>query len=284
MRPPLPKSPVEQFRELLAASPEQREELLARKKKASADVIRANLKEFDSVSPNERELLLRVLQLHQYLVPMLSMAPSERGPFMGNVPMEDRALLEDRLKAWDGLPAEARQVLLADKRSLNYFIQLQRAPAAKRGEFMGTVPESDRQAFEEQFRRWLALPEDIRSKTTAEFQRFFELSSEEREKTLRRLSGVERRQMNETLQLFASLPPEQRTRCLAAFRRFSGMTTEERAGFLSNATRWRELDPDERAAWRRLVLALSKPPSTPPLPSGRTEMVAGTNLPPSRLP
>lgn len=283
-KPPLPKSPVDQFRELLAATPEQREEFLSRKKPASAELIRTNLKEFDALSPNERELRLRMLQLHQHLVPLMQTPVADRGPFLAVVPGEDRALLEDRLKAWDSLPESVRQILLADKRSLNQFIQLQKTPAASKPEFIRTLPEEDRRAFESQFKQWLALPEEVRSQTTREFQQFFELSPAEREKTLRRLSDVERRQMSETLRVFASLPAEQRDRCLGAFRRFSGMNATERAEFLGNAARWRELDPDERAAWRRLVQVLSKPSLTPPLPGGRSEVIAGTNLPPSRLP
>lgn len=282
VRPPLPKSPVDQFRELLSATPEQREEILAQKKPEARELIRANLKQFDAVSPNERELLLRVLQVHQHLIPLLQAPVEERAGLLAAAPVEDRRVLEDRLKAWDGLPAEARQVLLADKRSLNYFIQLERVPAADRGQFIGRLPEPVRQAFESQFQRWSALPEDVRSKTTSEFQKFFELTPDEREKTLRRLSDVERRQMAETLKLFADLPPEQRARCLTAFRRFSGMSESERADFLRNAARWRDLDPDERAGWRRLVNSISKPPPLPPIPMGRHEMVAGTNLPPNR--
>lgn len=285
VNPPLPKSPVDQFRELLAATPEQRDEYLARKKPAAAELIRTHLKEFDVLSPNERELRLRVLQLHQHLVPLMQLPPAERGALMAVVPKEDRVLLEDRLKAWDALPESARQVLLADKRSLNQFIQLQKASVTSSAPFPGALAEADRKAFEAQFQQWLALPEDIRAKTTREFEQFFELSPTERDKTLRRLSDVERRQMSETLRMFASLPVEQRERCLGAFRRFSGMNAQERAEFLSNAARWRELDPDERAAWRRLVQVLSKPSLSPPLPGGRSgTMVASTNVPPNRLP
>lgn len=278
-KPPLPKPAVEQIRELLSASPEIRERYLAQKSPKAAALIRVSLKQFESASANERELLLRVLQLHQQLVPLLQAEPKDRAQLLAQTPEEDRGLLEDRLKSWDGLPAEARRFLLTNPRSLNYFIQIQRTPTSGRDELLGQLPEADRRAFETQFERWLELPDSVRAKTTSEFAKFFELTPSEREKTLRRLSEVERRQMAETLKIFAEMPPQQRSRCLSAFRKFSGMSANERNEFLQSAARWREMDPDERAAWRRLVSSLSSMPPMPPIPQPRSFLVA-TNQPP----
>lgn len=286
-RPPLPKTAVEQFRELLAASPEKREEYLSKKKPASAELIRASLREFDQLTPNERELRLRVLQLHQNLAPLLQAGVTERGQLLAEVPAEDRPLLEDRLKAWDGLPESARQVLLTDKAALNHFIQLQRPQSPRQADAapaLPAIPDSSHAAVEAQFEKWQALPEDVRARTIAEFQRFFELTPTEREKTLRQLSEAERREMARTLKTFENLPPEQRDRCVRAFRKFAGMTASERAEFLRSASHWREMDPDERAAWRRLVNTLAAPRTAPPIPQippARSQLVA-TNAPGER--
>jgi hypothetical protein len=130
------------------------------------------------------------------------------------------------------------------------------------------VPEVERL-----FKAWKARPERERHEALANFQRFFDLTAAERERTLRTLSEPERKQMEQTLASFAALPPEQRERCVRAFRRFAGMTPEERAGFLQSATVWEKMTPGEREAWRRLVKTLPAPPPLPPLP-GRPTVTA----------
>ncbi len=107
------------------------------------------------------------------------------------------------------------------------------------------------------------LPPEKRQQMYNNFQRFFELTDTDKQKTLNVLSPVERQQMLRTLQAFQRLPKSRRDECLQSFGRFASMTGEERQGFFKNAERWKELSPAERQAWRNLV---NRFPPLPPMP------------------
>lgn len=265
--PPLPppvKSLAEQFRELLAAPPAQRRTLLTGKSVAAQNIIMVKLREFESLPPDQRELRLQVAQLQFYLSPLLRAEINSRSNLLSHAPAADRPLLEDRLKAWDALPAETRREILDSERSLSYFVRQETADPAQLASVLDRVSPPARPEVEAQFARWRALPADERARKTANFQRFFDLSEREQTRTLSRLTDAERQPMERTLARFESLPPEQRERCVRAFRQLAAMSPNERADFLRDAARWQAMSADERAAWRRLVQHASRPPLPPP--------------------
>lgn len=280
-RPPLPtvKAPAQVFRELLAASPDQRAVFLAARSEKSRELITAKLDEFAALSPEERELRLRVAQLQFFLSPLLQLEPAARTNLLANVPDDDRPLILERLKAWDALPAETRRDILESERSLSHFV---RQPAADPRELAAVVtraPAAARPEIEAQLRRWLDLTPAERARKTANFQRFFDLTEAERQRTLQQLSTTDRAQMEATLRAFESLPPEQRDRCVRAFRKFAGLSVTERAEFLRNAEKWQAMSAGERSAWRRLVdRAFNQPPLPPPLQlQGSRNLLVATN-------
>jgi hypothetical protein len=274
--PPIPKPPVEQFRELLSASPAERERLLTNRAPESQALIRAKLNEFTALTPDERELRLRVAQIQFYLSPLLRQPSATRAEDLANVPVEVRPLLVDRLKAWDQLPPDARATLLENEKSLGWFSQIERLPAADQRQVLQQVPEKDRALVESQLAHWQTLSPEVRRRAFSDFDTFFRLSGPERVRTLRTLSEAERRQMEATLRDFAELDPAQRDRCLRSFKRFADFTPAQRGQFLQNAARWAALTPNEREAWRKLVNTL--PPMPPmPLPPGERTSIAGTN-------
>jgi hypothetical protein len=112
---------------------------------------------------------------------------------------------------------------------------------------------------------WNALPEAQRQKMTAQFNRFFELTPEEKQETLNTLSDAEREQMKKTLQAFDNLPAWQRAECVRSYAKFASMNAVEKQEFLKNAERWSQMSPEERQAWRDLVVNV---PQWPPLPPG----------------
>ena len=105
-----------------------------------------------------------------------------------------------------------------------------------------------------------------------QFQRFFNLSLEEREKTLEKavLTRQEKAEIQRTLDQFARLDPTQRAVCLRSFARFTNLSEWDQAQFLKNASRWQSMTPEERRSWRRFlaeVTTLTPPGSeVPPLP------------------
>jgi hypothetical protein len=272
--PPLPKSPVEIFRELLAATPAEREQYLSTRSARSREIIEAKLREFGPLTPDQREIRLRVAQLQFHLSPLLRSPVAERAALLAQISEPERTLVEARLKAWDQLSSAAQADLLKNEKSLGWFIKLETVGPLDRMVLIGQMPPTAVPEVERQFKLWKARPERDRLEALANFQRFFDLTPAERERTLRTLSEPERRQMEQTLASFAAMPPEQRDRCVRAFRRFAGMTPVERAGFLQSATVWQKMTPNERDAWRRLVKTLPPPPPLPPLP-GRPAITAG---------
>ena len=284
--PPLPsaaKSPVDLFRELLAADPVHRTELLAGRPAAARELIEAKLKEFESLG-GEVEVRLRIAQLQFFLSPLLRAQPDQRASLLQRAPAEDRELLEERLKTWDTLSVDLRRDILESERSLKYFIRQEAADPKQLANALDRAPVPARGEIEAQFARWRAFSPEERARKTAQFQRFFGLSEAERDRTLSRLPDAERRQMEHSLARFAGLPQEQREQCLRAFRKIADLTDAERSEFLVNAAKWQAMSASERAAWRKVVQRVSGPPMPPPrlpipMPRGMNPAVAGTNTP-----
>ena len=280
--PPLPvlRSPVQTFRELLAAPVAQRTDYLAKKSSPARELIEAKLREFEALPPGERELRLQLAQLQFYLSPLLAASAGERPQLLAAAPEDVRPMLEARLRSWDALSADARQEILESEKSLSHFVRLESADPGRLADVVRQAPAATRPEVEAQLRRWLALSAPERARMTAGFQGFFGLTERERERTLRQLSSTDREQMEATLAAFGQLPAPQRQQCVEAFRKFSSLSPERRAEFLRDAARWQSLSAAERAAWRRVVQrAVEQPPMPGEAPfRGRSALVA-TNAP-----
>lgn len=271
--PPLPPltSPVDQFRALLALSPAARESHLTSRPPAIRLRILAKLQEYDAMKPDERELRLRNTQLRWYLLYFMQMPPANRASQLAEVPEAGRPFVQAHLNDWDKLPTDEQQDILKYEKLIENLIEqgLTNAIVA-RNVIPGNFKNLD--AF-------LKLPLEQRQQMYDGFQRFFELSDAEKEKTLGVLPPAERLQMEAALKKFAKLPKARRAQCLNSFTEFSSMSEAEREEFIRNAERWRELSPAERQAWRELVYRL---PKGPPLPPGIAMPPPLPPMPPAR--
>lgn len=280
--PPLPvlRSPVQTFRELLAAPVAQRTAYLAKKSGPARELIEAKLREFEALPPGERELRLQLAQLQFYLSPLLAAPTGERPQLLAAAPEDVRPMLEERLRSWDALPADARREILESEKSLSHFVRLESADPGRLADVVRQAPAATRPEVEAQLRRWLALSTTERARMTAGFQGFFGLTERERERTLKQLSSTDREQMEATLAAFGQLAAPQRQQCVEAFRKFSSLSPERRAEFLRDAAQWQSLSAAERASWRRVVQrAVEQPPMPAEIPfRGRPDLVA-TNSP-----
>lgn len=276
--PPARKSPTDLFRELLAAPPTDRERLLTNRTPAARTLISTKLREFEALSPDQREIRLRVAELQFYLSPLLQATPDARPRLLAIAPEEVRPLLEDRLTAWDALPDDRRSDLLDSELSLALFARLQITPPSTLTNILRDVPPARRAALESQLARWKVMTPEQRAQKATDFQRFFELRAGEQAKVLRMISPAERDQMERTLNQFHELPAEQRERAVRGFRKFLEMSATDRAEFLRNAAKWQAMTPAERDAWRRVVDRATHPAPLP-MPPERTRNrgVAMTN-------
>jgi predicted Fe-S protein YdhL (DUF1289 family) len=244
-------SPIDLFRQLLAMTPDERENYLTNRPPHVRERILEKVQEYEALDPDERELRLRATELQWYLIPLMRESPANRAERLAAIPQNLRELVEDRLEQWEILPPPLQQEFLDDERAVHYFTQINST---------NRLVWHDSNAA-----RWNALSEDERQKIIARVNQFFDLTPAEKQETLNTLSDAERQQMEKTLQSFEKLPPEQRIECVRAFVKFAGMSAVEKQEFLKNAARWSQMSPADRQTWRDLVTHV---PEWPPLPTG----------------
>ncbi|MCL4178863.1 MAG: DUF3106 domain-containing protein [Verrucomicrobia bacterium] len=264
--PPLPQSPVAQFRDWLKLDEANRAAVLSDKPEPVRRILLAKLAEYDAMDLGQREVRLRATELQYYVRPMLQFSPSERLRRLEQVPEEYRPLVEERLAQWDALDAGTRAELLTNAWAIRYFVRLETSADAEQAAFGHELSPQRRTQFETELTRWKALSPAQRRDISCAFHQFFELPAAKQHRALDSLPESERLQIEATLQAFAQLAPSQRQACLDSFRRFTGLTPDQRTDFLRSAERWKDMSSDDRATWRRLVTQL---PPLPPLPPSR---------------
>lgn len=264
--PPLPKSPVETFRELLAMNPDERKNAIASRPPETQKQILAKVREYLALMPDDRESRLRATELRWYLLPLLNTPATNRAAQIAFVPSDLRQIVEDRLAQWDGLAAATQKELMENELTSRFFAQFESSSPQQRTNLLAGISAQRRAQLEAGMARWSALSEEERRKTCERFDRFFELTPKEKEKALRTLTDAERQQMEKTLRTFEKLPKAQREICVRAFEKFASLSLEDRVQFFKNAERWVLMSQDERQAWRDLVAKVPVMPPPPPAP------------------
>lgn len=275
--PPLPLSPIEHFRQILAMTPEERAKAMEFRSPKARQFLEAKLKQYEALRPEERENRLRTLELRWHLVPLMKMAPSNRVARLETIPERDRGLVRDRLALWDKLSVELQRDVLVCEPAIAAFV----GPETRLSTSAAGSPLTPQQ--QENINRSTAylnsLPLGKRSDIYRSFQEFFELSEREKARTLdsiSTLSEAERQQMEQALQAFDRLPRDQREQCIEGFQKFSALTPRQRDEFLRSAERWEAMSAQDRKIWRSLV-ARKAVPAPPPLPPGAGFPSAGAN-------
>jgi hypothetical protein len=254
--PPVIKSPIAFFRELLDMTPSDRLAALSNRLPETRKQILAKVREYRSLSLNERELRLRATELEWYLVPLMKLPATNRAARLVSVPEEYRKMIQIRLDQWDILPDTAKSDLLARRESIRVYLQKMAGETVQTNTGVPAVED---------------MPDPQRQQLISQYKQIFDLSHREKQAVLRNLSPAEQRQITNSLAKFASLTPAQQTQCVRSFAEFSKMTHAERQQFLKNAERWIMMTPDQRQAWRDVVEKMSlTPPSFPgpPRPPG----------------
>jgi hypothetical protein len=278
--PPMPPSPVEFFRQVLAMTPEQRDKALEKYSPKTREFVGGKVKEFDALKPEERENRLRTMELRWQLLPLMSMAPSNRVLRIRGLPERDRPLIEERLRLWDKLSPEQQRDVLECEPALSAFASPgTRVPASS---MVSPLSTNQQERINKSTTYLNNLHPEKRAELYQSFQEFFELSDKEKAKALdsiHTLSDAERRQMERTLDTFERLPRAQREQCIEGFQKFTALSREEQNQFFRSAARWQAMNPREREIWRKLVARKAVP--QPPLPPGLDG--AGFPLPKSSL-
>ena len=259
--PPLPtmKSPVDSFRTLLVMPATDRKEHLATRSAEVQKKLVDKIREYQVLTPDERELRLKATELRWYLKPLMSSAATNRDAQLKVIPDNMREMVTTRIEQWDKLPPSIQQIILTNQNGPGYIANVSPSPGPP-------------------------LPtEKIRASFQKRFDRLFELTPTEKEKVLATLSDAERHQMEKTLESFGKLSPMQRRQCVTSFTKFAGMSPTERQEFLKNAQRWSEMSPAERQSWRELVSAAPKLPPFPQITTKRPPLPVNPNRPPAAV-
>ncbi len=259
--PALPgsKTAADTFRELLAMSPPERAQALADRSEHQRQYLQDRLREYDSLTPEQREARLRQFELTCHMLGLMRLAPDKRASRLAAVPADLRPIVDERLRQWDLLSPQVQQEALEYETTANYFLRVRSDPPSRaEGPGLATAPPSPGAG-------------ERNSRLAEHLSRFLELPAKEQQKTLESLSPPERQAIAQTLRAFAQLPPEQRAICINSFAKFSRMSAEQRDQFLQNAARWNAMSPQERQTWRTLMEIVPPGQPTlrlPPLPPG----------------
>ncbi len=265
--PPIPSiadSPVKYLSDLLAATPERREKMLASKTKDRKAFWARKIREYERLPATIRQDRLKIAQLHWYIALLIPISADARDKRLEQIPDEERALVRRCLERWDKLPEDARADVMNNFKLTRYFARGETQssgppPLPPASAIPGNLKNPSAQT-------WESSPLDKRRKMLDAYARFYELPARQQEATLEKMPFPFRKecelQRNELLQM----PPNQRQRTLNFLRAFAKMSPEEQAQFRKNAKRWRDMNPQERNFWMRYVEQLPK--QLPPMPLG----------------
>lgn len=240
--PPVPslKSPVDSFRVLLVMPTAERRQFLATRTTNVQERLAQKIREYQSLSPEQRELRLKATELRWYLQPLMRSPATNRPAQLALIPETMRDLVANRLQQWDKIPPTVQQMFLTNEQAVGYLTRVDSRT--------NSAPLPTNQ---------------IRQKMIDRVNQLFDLTPNEQEKVLATLSEAERQQMEKTLEAFRKLSPAQRLQCLRSFKQLVVMSATERQEFLNNVERWSRMTPAERQSWRELVSAA---PHVAPVP------------------
>ncbi len=269
--PPLGKSPVLFFRELLAMPAGSRLDALTNRSVVAQSNILAKITEYEAMPPDIRETRLRATHLRWLLLPLLRMTPGARRLEIGRLDDADKQFVRERLARWDQLSPSVQGEFLEHEATINYLIRISPRTSKPMVVELPPAPPGALKDMETGLARWSTLGSGDRDRMIDRFQDFFDLAPKAQTRTLNELTATERAQLEQLVRRFGSLDAEQRRRCLDAFQKIAQMTHEERAVFFKNAERWQAMSQEDRQAWRNVV---RRAPDMPPLPPGM--IVPGT--------
>ena len=254
LSPRLTPSPVELFRMLLGTNAAGREAWLALKPANSRATIEAKLREYEVMTPEQREQKLRASQISWYLPALMKMPATDRAAVLAAIPEEDRKVIEMRLGQLSILPPP-----LFTQIATNQGLLLMINTGQKGGSNILAQVSPDRRRLAEQvYPVWKKL---------------LELPPSARTKPLDKLTAADRANMELALGKLGKLTGEERAQAYAGFKKFAELSASEREAFLNSAERWRAMNEKDREVWRKMAAALQRP--IPSLPVPRPLLIPG---------
>lgn len=271
VEPPLPPSPIAEFRGWLKQSPEERRVALSKRSEKARQILEQKIEEYSALPQAERDRRLNATELQWYVTRLLPLSADRRAAAMQQVPVLWQPMVMERLSAWDKLSPQLQSEAWQHKIVREYLS----APADQQATFMKTLSDQERNALTQRLDQWRILPATERRRLDERVDEFFKMQPEKQQQALNSFSDVERQNMEKTLQAFRALSAEQRELCVKSFaqfaNKFAAMSRPEQIAFLKNAERWQAMSQNERDMWRKVVAIVPPMPPTPiqapPLPT-----------------
>jgi hypothetical protein len=252
------KTQWEEFRQLLAMSGPDREKVLAGKPAQ----LRAILKEYDSLSPGDREIRLRMAELRYYLMPLMAASPANRASLLAKVPAKDRKAVEDRLAKWNRLAPELQKEVLENEWMITAIMRYGAAGSSQPIAAAEWLPTERRRQIDESRAAFQQLSGEKRDRMIENFSQVLGMDEKEKTKALNQVPTTERQKMAPMLQDFQKLAPSERPEVIKSLKEFAAMSPLQQAQFFENAEKWNHLSEAEKNSYRRLIVQM------PPLPPG----------------
>src|SRR5688572_2980239 len=106
--PPMPPSPIAEFRTWLN-SPAERQVALAKRSPQRRAEIEKKIADYLALPPMERNLKLSATEFQWYLKQLMKMSPGPaRDSAVGNVPAPWQPMIMQRLEDWDKMPVNLK--------------------------------------------------------------------------------------------------------------------------------------------------------------------------------
>jgi hypothetical protein len=264
MEPPMPPSPIAEFRGWLTNSPEVRKVALAKRSAASRQMIERKIQVYISLDPAERERRLTATELQWYVSHLVKITErARRDAALRQVPVPWQPMVMERMATWDKMSPDLQQEALSHQLVMDYVS----TPADTQAAILKSLSATNSAALRNRIAQWQILPAVERARLDERLGEFFRLSTEKQQQTLNNFSDAERKNMEKTLESFRTLSREQREVCIRSFaqlaQKFASMNDAEKFAFIKNADRWQEMSQKDRDMWRKIVAIV---PPMPPVP------------------
>lgn len=165
---------------------------------------------------------------------LLAMTPGERRQSLSNRPPEVQKKLLSKLREYESLKPDDREVRLRSTELQWYLQPLMALPPTNRTLRLAMIPEEMRQLVEERLGRWDLLPPAMQEEllndemTARYFSQIESATGEEKQKILAQISPERRAKLEAGLDHWRELSPDQRDRTLATFTAFFELTPAEK--------------------------------------------------------
>jgi len=165
---------------------------------------------------------------------LLAMKPAERETILATRTEQQRAVLQEKLREYESLPAAEREARLCSLQLRLYLRPLLELSPSNRVERLGVVPQPDRRLVEERLHFWDALPAEIQKDflTNEWVLRFIFRPETAWQNPALKMPAALRERIEKGIDGWNRLPEPQRQQILDNFQRLFELSEKEKAKVL----------------------------------------------------